>query len=157
MDTNTQTVQSAQTINMPATSQPRYAGFGIRFVAALIDAILVSVVSSILGSVLGIAKTTTIDGVTTYSNPLNSFLPIIYMVIADVKYGTTIGKKLLKLRVQHETTGANLTVGEAILREFVGRLVSIIPLFLGYFWVIFDQKKQGWHDKIGKSVVVYTD
>jgi len=30
------------------------------------------------------------------------------------------------------------------------------PFFLGIFWVAFDKKKQGWHDKLAGTVVVKT-
>lgn len=33
-------------------------------------------------------------------------------------------------------------------------LVSLLPLCLGFLWVAFDSKKQGWHDKIAGTVVI---
>jgi uncharacterized RDD family membrane protein YckC len=51
-------------------------------------------------------------------------------------------------------TGQNLDVISAILREVVGKFISSLILLLGYFWMLWDPKKQTWHDKIAKSVVV---
>jgi uncharacterized RDD family membrane protein YckC len=49
--------------------------------------------------------------------------------------------------------GSALDLGRAIAR-YAGYLVSIIPLFLGFIWIAFDARKQGWHDKIADTVVV---
>ena len=38
-----------------------------------------------------------------------------------------------------------------------GRILSTIPLLLGYFWMLWDSEKQTWHDKLAGSVVVPVD
>ena len=131
----------------------QYAGFGIRFVAMVIDIIVISFAVGILGMVLGVANFSFSEGEFRFSNPLQ-LLACVYQVIMDVKFGGTIGKLALGLRVQNADTGANLSWLEAFLREVVGRVLSSLVLGLGYLWVIWDPKKQGWHDKIAKSVVV---
>jgi uncharacterized RDD family membrane protein YckC len=50
--------------------------------------------------------------------------------------------------------GGNLTYGQAILREVLGKWLSGLFLNLGYLWTVFDSKKQSWHDKIAGSVVI---
>jgi uncharacterized RDD family membrane protein YckC len=65
--------------------------------------------------------------------------------------GQTPGKILLKLRVVG-ITGKKLTYGSAFLR-WIGCIIASLPLFLGFLWVAFDSKKQGWHDKIAGTVV----
>ena len=117
----------------PAAQGVKYASFGIRFVAALIDG--GENAPGFLDSVMGLAS-------------------IVYYVFMISKYGATVGKKLMKIRVQNIDTGANLTFVEAILREFIGKLLSSIIFLLGYFWMLWDPKKQTWHDKIAKSIVV---
>ena len=43
-------------------------------------------------------------------------------------------------------------------RQYVGRylayFVSTLPLCLGFLWIAFDGRKQGWHDKLAGTVVV---
>jgi uncharacterized RDD family membrane protein YckC len=46
-------------------------------------------------------------------------------------------------------------MGQSVGRYFA-YLVSIIPLCLGFAWIAFDARKQGWHDKLAGSVVVRT-
>jgi uncharacterized RDD family membrane protein YckC len=40
------------------------------------------------------------------------------------------------------------------IRRFVGYLISFI-LYLGYLWILVDDRRQGWHDKIANTLVVY--
>jgi len=69
--------------------------------------------------------------------------------------GQTPGKIMLKLKVIG-TTGKKPTYGIALLR-WIGSIISGLPLFLGFLWVAFDRKKQGWHDKIAGTVVLLTN
>ena len=63
-----------------------------------------------------------------------------------------IGKKALKIKVVRED-GKALDYKIAIIR-YIGYFVSFIVFFLGYFWVIWDKEKQGWHDKIAGTFVI---
>jgi uncharacterized RDD family membrane protein YckC len=49
---------------------------------------------------------------------------------------------------------APLTLKQSILR-YIGYFASILPLCLGLLWVAKDPRKQGFHDKIANTVVVY--
>jgi uncharacterized RDD family membrane protein YckC len=50
--------------------------------------------------------------------------------------------------------GAKISFGRSLLR-FLSYWISAIPLFLGFFWVLWDPKRQGWHDKIAGTQVMY--
>ncbi len=67
--------------------------------------------------------------------------------------GQTPGKMAVGIKVIRED-GSLPGVGYAALRETIGKLVSGLALLLGYLWVAFDTKKQGWHDKMAGTVVV---
>ncbi|MCL1623704.1 RDD family protein [Moraxella sp. Tifton1] len=132
-----------------------YAGFWLRLVANIIDAILWALISlPLLYLIYGNAY---------FSNPqpfaggfdviLSTVLPAILSVVFWLKKDATPGKMLLGLKVLDANTGNRLTPAQAILRYF-GYFVSAFVLFLGYIWVGIDKKKQGWHDKIAKTVVV---
>ena len=132
--------------NVNVGAQYTYATFLARLVAAIIDAILIGIVGAILSTVFG--------NESSLGSLLSTVISWGYLVAMTVKYGATSGKKAMNIRVQNQTTGQNLTVMEAILREVVGKFLSAIVLGLGYFWMIWDPSKQTWHDKLGKSVVV---
>jgi uncharacterized RDD family membrane protein YckC len=67
--------------------------------------------------------------------------------------GQTPGMMLLHLRVARESDLRLPGLGRSILR-YVGYWISGAMLFIGFIWVIFDRKKQGWHDKIAGTVVL---
>lgn len=66
--------------------------------------------------------------------------------------GQTPGKMVLGLKVVPVERGI-MTFGMAFLR-WVGYIVSSFFFYLGFVWIAFDPRKQGWHDKIAGTVVV---
>lgn len=146
-----------EALGQKALSSGTYATFFQRFAAALIDGILIGITYGIISSVFGIGGNAGSTVKTAYSRNFGLIPTLIfwaYAVFMDVKYGATLGKMALKIRVQNMDTGQNLTWLEAILRESVGKMLSSFVLFLGYLWMLWDDKKQCWHDKVGKSTVV---
>jgi len=69
--------------------------------------------------------------------------------------GQTLGKMVMGIKVI-STDGSSVSWGKALLR-LIGYIVSRIPLLLGFFWVSFDAKRQGWHDKIASTYIVRKD
>jgi uncharacterized RDD family membrane protein YckC len=67
--------------------------------------------------------------------------------------GFTPGKAILGLKVVR-SNGEKLSFGRSLVR-FFSYWISAIPLFLGFFWVLWDSKRQCWHDKIAGSQVIY--
>jgi len=59
-----------------------------------------------------------------------------------------IGAKIVDAK-----TGRPASTGQLVGR-YLGYYVSSIPFFLGIFWVAFDDRKQGWHDKLAGTVVI---
>jgi|SRR3989338_4325154 len=155
-------VMQSQTIPPQVTTQPQisqgvnYASFFRRLVALLLDSLLLSfTVNTLVIVFLGSLGSPWKDA--GLFHPVYIVTALVawpYQVFMLNKYGATLGKMALGIRVQNESTGANLTLVEAVLREVVGKFLSGIALLIGYFWVIWDPKKQGWHDKLGKSVVI---
>ena len=84
---------------------------------------------------------------------LNLLAGIAYYTYLEGTSGQTLGKKALGIRVVDLGGGGSIGFGRAFLR-YIGRIVSAIPLFLGYFWMLWDKEKQTWHDKFANSVVV---
>jgi len=119
------------------------ADFGTRFVAWLIDAIIIGVPTVILAMILPL--------------PLVYLLALVggiaYQVYFWTSTGQTPGKQVMGLKVVSAETGELLDMGGAALR-YVGYIVSAIPLYLGFLWVLWDPKHDGWHDKIAKTHVI---
>ena len=126
-------------------SGPR-ASFGIRFVALLIDVVLLGIVGSIIGLIVG--------------NALGSVVNILlglayYAYLEGSPSGQTIGKRAMSIRVIDFTTGGPIGTTRGLIR-YLGRILSGIVCLLGYFWMLWDKDKQTWHDKIATTVVVPT-
>jgi uncharacterized RDD family membrane protein YckC len=84
---------------------------------------------------------------------LTTLLVIAYFTFFWSLVGFTPGKALIGLKVVR-ADGKKLSFGRSLLR-FFSYWISAIPLFLGFFWVLWDSKRQGWHDKIAGTQVVY--
>ena len=141
----------------------RYAGFWRRLAATMIDTLLLLAVSVPFMLLFGHGMMQT--GLRPGAMPalpgareflLNYVLPLVLTVFFWVKYLGTPGKLLLGCRVVDAASGAPLSTRQATLRYFA-YLVSILPLCLGFLWIAWDKRKQGFHDKIAKSVVVLED
>jgi uncharacterized RDD family membrane protein YckC len=132
----------------PASSTlpgPR-AGFGERFIAWLIDAILVSVVQGIL--------VTALKGAGYGLGMIVSFA--YYGFFEGGPAGQTLGKKVTNIRVvRADGSGTELGWATALVRNLC-RILSAIPCGLGYFWMLWDADRMTWHDKLSQTVVVPT-
>lgn len=122
------------------------AGFGVRFVAVLIDALILLIPNLIFSIVIG----------DILGNALSFLLGAAYAVYFWSSSGQTPGKQVMKLKVVKADGGAILTPGEAIVR-YIGQIISAIPLALGYLWVLWDPKHEAWHDKIAGTKVIKLD
>ena len=56
-------------------------------------------------------------------------------------------------RIVDADTVRNISIGKAIAR-YLSYFISAIGLLIGYIWIGFDPKKQGWHDHIARTVVI---
>jgi uncharacterized RDD family membrane protein YckC len=128
---------------MAEPSGPR-ASFLRRFGAALIDGILVGIVAGVLEAAI--------------SRSIGSLLGLALAIgyygwLEGSPSGQTVGKRVLGIRVYDFRVGGPIGTSRGVLRYFA-RILSTIPLLLGYFWMLWDDEKQTWHDKIAGSVVV---
>lgn len=127
----------------------KYAGFGVRLVAALIDGVILSAAWAILRQVFFLS----LPFFRHQTSNLSVLFNALYYILLWVNWGgQTIGKKAMKIKVIQEN-GQPLDYKEAVIR-YLGYFVSGLVLGLGFLWVIGDAKKQGWHDKIAKTLVV---
>jgi uncharacterized RDD family membrane protein YckC len=67
--------------------------------------------------------------------------------------GATPGKRLMKLRVADQQTLAPIGFLRAVLRRIVW-VIGIVPLYLGWLWALLDERRQGWHDKAARDIVI---
>jgi uncharacterized RDD family membrane protein YckC len=120
------------------------AGFLERLLAVIIDALVLLVPNVIVVIVLG-------DGVA--ANLVSLAIGVAYALYFWTTSGATVGKQVMGLKVVMADGGGLVSAGTGILR-YIGYIISGIPLFLGYLWVIWDPKHEAWHDKIASTKVI---
>ncbi|NJL03526.1 MAG: RDD family protein [Chloroflexaceae bacterium] len=147
-----------------------YAGFVSRVIATFIDALIVT--TSITLSVVGFSYIVRFISVVTFFDPIEWYRysveftipPILiglippitfalYEIILIAAVGRTIGKAIVGLEVVNRR-GEHPSIYRAFLRV-PGKYLAAAPLLLGYFWILADDERQGWHDKIAQTWVVY--
>ena len=133
----------ATMVNM---TNPHYSGFWIRFLAAILDGLIIGIPIGIIGWGLAFAT-----GVTSiiYVAQLASVVLVVYL---DGIKGGTPGKLILGMRIVNEQ-GNYIGIPIAILR-YICKILSGIILGIGVLMIAFTEKKQGLHDKIAKTYVV---
>jgi uncharacterized RDD family membrane protein YckC len=103
----------------------------------------IPVLGAIVGLILGLAFLVAVIGY------------YIYFWSNDTpwtKAGQTIGKMVMNIKVVKQD-GSQLSIGDAGLR-YIGYIVSALVICLGFIWILIDKDRQGWHDKIAKTMVI---
>jgi uncharacterized RDD family membrane protein YckC len=122
------------------------ASFGRRFVAYLLDSIILGILYGIVYAAVG-------QGAASIVSLLGGLAYFAYF--EGSPSGQTPGKRALGIRVYDFGAGGGggIGFGRGVIR-YLGRLLSGIPCLLGYLWMLWDKEKQTWHDKIASTVVV---
>lgn len=146
-----------------------YAGFWIRFVAYIIDGIILAVAMgivqfAILGSFLTFPRFDPQSRPEMYIAPLMGMIGLLSLVSIGIgclyeglfvyKYGATPGKMALGLKVVRPN-GGPIDLGRAIGRYF-GKMLSGIILYIGFIMAGFDAEKKALHDMICDTRVIKT-
>jgi uncharacterized RDD family membrane protein YckC len=152
------TAPQAATPHQMEPTLGHYAGFASRAVAFVCDLLIVAAVNVTFLMVTGFVSNVLNFG--DWSNELLAGVTLIFGTVWSVGYfafswtltGQTLGMALLGVRVV-STSGSYINLWRAVLRYFCLYLSAI--LLLGYFWVLVDDRRQGFHDKIARTFVVY--
>ena len=132
-----------------------YVGFWPRLGATVIDSVFLSmIVYPLLYTIYGNQYFTDDRFIAGGGHFLVSYvLPAIVIIAFWVYKFATPGKMFIRATIVDAKTFLQPSKGQLIGRYFAYYL-STIPLGLGFLWIIWDPKKQGWHDKLAGTVVV---
>ena len=153
---------------------PRYVGFWMRTLATVVDMIVLTVIILLLlwavygtayftqlmklfSAVYGNAQFDPSDLSSIPAGPADVLIQLVPIVLLFVFWRyrcATPGKMLISARIVDAGTLKPPSNGQLIGR-FFAYIVSTLPLFLGFLWIAFDRRKQGWHDKLAGTVVIY--
>jgi len=123
-----------------------YVGFWRRLLAAAIDLLILFVVTTPILLAIHVRR----------------YFVVEYIVLAVVviafwrRYGATPGKMAVGAKIVDAQTGERPSTARLVVRYFA-YLVSALPLFLGFLWIGVSRRKQGFHDKIARTMVIYDD
>ena len=134
-----------------------YAGFWTRFVAYLIDMIVIYAISSLLNTFSFGLLNKRLDFPILGEESLSYVIVMFtYFITMTYFFSQTLGKMIMKIKVE-TNKGDKLGLMDVVYREVVGRLLTIFLVYIPYLAVAFTNKKKGLHDYIADTVVVKED
>ena len=68
--------------------------------------------------------------------------------------GATVGMRAVGIKAVMADTGGPLGAGRAIGRFLFASFISGFFFYLGYWWMLWDDRKQTWQDKVVRSIVI---
>lgn len=137
----------------------QYAGFWRRLGATVLDGLIYAPIS---WGIFYLAYGPAVFSADWVSGPRPLDLIVDYLLPALItlwmwqRFFATPGKMLMGCRVVDADSGEALSRRQSLLR-YLGYIVSLLPLGLGFLWIAWDRRKQGFHDRIANSVVVMED
>ncbi len=151
------------------------AGFGIRLGAYLLDGLLYGLLMAVFFIPGGILIGASFSDCVTIDDEIYcpdgspdagmiaggiALMVVGFLLVAFIylralgKTGQPWGAKIVGVKVIGETTGEPIGFGRALGRQLFASLISAQILYLGYLWMLWDDKKQTWQDKVVNSIVV---
>lgn len=144
----------------PVVAAP-YARWGTRAGAYLIDLVLVFAVFAVLAGIafagLQLGETAVVGaGFFFVTFPLFGLVSVVYKPLMEGKWGQTLGKMAVGIRVVRAADATPIGYGEAFLRWIIGAVIGFVPFgtAVDLLWPLWDQYNQTLHDKVAKTIVV---
>ncbi|WP_433229998.1 RDD family protein [Actinomadura formosensis] len=144
------------------------AGRWARLGAGVIDLIIIGIVTGLISipfvnwnRVINPEPGTSMySGAQVGTNAISIVLAFLYFWLMHAKWGQTLGKMLLRIRVVRDDNGQAITNGQALGRAaFYGVLGGICGCIglIDIAWILWDPRKQALHCKVAHTVVVTAD
>ena len=140
----------------PQQIAARYAGFWWRFLAHIVDGIILNIVSQPIVMIFNLnAQTATLEQMLASLGSVMAVSFIIswlyYAIMESSSWQGTLGKKVCGLAVTDEA-GQRISFGRATGR-YLASILSGVILGIGYLMVAFTERKQGLHDMMAGTLV----
>jgi uncharacterized RDD family membrane protein YckC len=145
-------------------AQTPYQGVSVRFVAILIDYVIVGIIAGLLALPFfgaAVAATTVSENVSTIawgSVVLASLIGLaiwfLYFTLLEGHYGQTIGKMALNIKVVKEADGMPIDYGEAAVRTVLRIIDGLFDYLIGAIFIWTSDQKQRLGDRVAHTVVV---
>jgi len=152
--------------HIPPVAQPgpapgvRYSSRAGRFIAYVVDGFVIGILVGIPYFVALVLITLGAGGDNRFPAVIGAVILVIALLVGLAyrpwmwsRGGQTVGYMVMRLKVVRAADGGPLSGGQAIGR-FLGYIISAAVFYLGFIWILFDAKRQGWHDKLANTVVI---
>lgn len=144
----------------PRSERSSFAGVATRGVVLVVDAVAIAAVFAVVGGLLALISYLVGGFRPTWLAEalLGTGWALVagtYLVLFWSGAGRTPGMHVMHLRVR-DRTGRPPSIGRAIVRA-AATWISIVPFFLGYASVLFDERRRGVPDLVAGTEVVYDE
>ncbi len=135
------------------------AGFGLRYGAWMFDFLITLIAIMVFTFVVTAASKRSVVGSNTdllIVGGLTLLLFVLNFVVLAGTGGQTAGMRILGIYIMR-VDARPFTMKQALLRHLIGYPLSTAALFLGFLWMLWDPRQQGWHDKLARTIVVMSE
>ncbi len=136
----------------------RYVGLATRVIAFVLDAALINLVAVVVevGAALILSLLHLPNGLKAVVIALGAAAYVLWTIAYFVAFwsttGQTPGNRVMQIRVVR--AGGGPLKPRAALVRCIGIVLAALPLFAGYVWILFDAKRRGFHDRLGRTLVI---
>ena len=140
----------------------QYAGFWRRLMALFLDTTLFTILSApLMYLLIGHEYFFWLAGNDARLSEATDFFLFLHSIVFIILIfgfwnlmSSTPGKMLMGCQIVDAKTLQPMSHKQALIR-LGGYFVSALPFYLGFVWAAYDKKKQGLHDKLAKTLVLY--
>ncbi len=125
--------------------QVQYVGVGLRFLALLIDALIIGALGGLLSFLFRDAP--------GLSGSLIAIITLAYLIVMEATQGATLGKMALGLRVV-KTDGSPISWSESLIRNLLRIIDGLFGYLVGAILIWNSPLKQRLGDRVAHTVVV---
>ncbi|HSO76740.1 MAG TPA: RDD family protein [Blastocatellia bacterium] len=132
------------------------AGFGLRYGAWMFDFLITLIAIMVFTFVVTAVSHRSVVG----SNRDLLIVAVLTLMLFALNFvalagsnGQSAGMRILGIYIVR-VDGRPFTIKDAAMRHLVGYPLSMMAFFLGFLWILWDPRQQGWHDKIARTIVV---
>ncbi len=142
--------------------QIEYAGFWRRLLGFSLDTLMVSSITSAISlALIGPEYLLQLQQDSLFASDwriiiVEQGLPAIWAIGFWMLWMATPGKLLMDCQIVDADSHGRARNRQLVIR-YLAYILSALPLGLGFLWILFDKRKQGWHDKLANTVVMMQD
>lgn len=140
-----------------------YGGRWRRLLAAIIDGLIVYCLAWLVTTPIAGPRMVYEGSVARLmaANLISAVVAFLYYVLQHGRWGQTLGKRAMSLRVVRADDAGAISYGQAAWRLLFEYLISLATCGIGGLvdvaWILWDERRQALHDKVARTVVVRTE